>query len=249
MATRMQDMTWMEYRDAVERGSCIIIPVGSIEQHGPHLPLDTDCVVASRLAERVAERTHAVVAAPIQFGYKSQAMSGGGQIFPGTTSLDGDTLIRLTRDILRELFRHGVRKVLLLSGHGENQFFLFEASDLALNGRRDAKVVVTGWWQVVPDALVHELFDGAFPGWDLEHAATVETALMMALDPARVRQDSIADAELVRVPPCTTFPQPAGLVPESGLLSKVNYVTPEMRERLVAIITTGLVRIVEDEFD
>lgn len=156
VASQMQDTTWMEYRDAVDREACVIVPFGWIEQHGPHLPLDTDYVVANRLAERVAERTDAIVGAPISFGYTSQAMSGGGQIFPGTTSLDGDTLIRLTRDVVRELFQHGVRKVLLLSGHGENQFLVFEAADLALGGWRDAKVVVTGWWQVVPDALLDE---------------------------------------------------------------------------------------------
>ena len=244
----MTEMTWTEYRDAIAVGAAVLVPVGSIEQHGHHLPLETDIAIATRLAKRVAAGCNAVVGPPIPFGYKSQALSGGGQIFPGTTSLEGQTLTLLARDVARELLRHGARRILFLSGHGENQFFLFEAADLALAGRNDAKIIVTGWWQHVPDELLDDLFDGGFPGWDLEHAATVETAVMLALAPDSVRGDRIIDEVFLHVPGYSVFPQPTGLVPTSGLLSRATPATAAMGERLVDTVVAALRDIVAVEF-
>jgi creatinine amidohydrolase len=244
----MTAMTWAEYRDALAAGAAVLVPVGSIEQHGHHLPLDTDIAIATQLALRVAAGCNAVVGPPIAFGYKSQALSGGGQIFPGTTSLEGQTLTLLARDVARELLRHGARRILFLSGHGENQFFLFEAADLALAGRNDARIIVTGWWQHVPDVLLDELFEGNFPGWDLEHAATVETALMLALAPDSVRTDRIIDEVVPHVPGYSVFPQPAGLVPASGLLSRATPATAAMGGRLVETVVTALRDVVAAEF-
>lgn len=249
MTKTMTSMTWPEYRDAIATGATVIVPVGSIEQHGYHLPLETDIVIATRLAERIALRSNAIVGAPIAFGYKSQAFSGGGQTFTGTTSLEGRTLTLLARDVARELLRHGARRIVFLSGHGENQFFLFEAADLALAGRDGARIMVTGWWQHIPGALLDELFDGDFPGWDLEHAATVETALMLALDPDGVRRDRIIDEVAPHVPGYSVFPQPEGLVPVSGLLSRATPATEEMGAQFVETIVEALSSIVRSKFD
>ncbi len=248
MTNSMTSMTWPEYRDAIAAGAAVIVPVGSIEQHGHHLPLDTDIAIATRLAERIARNCNAIVGAPIAFGYKSQALSGGGQIFSGTTSLEGQTLTLLARDVARELLRHGARRIVFLSGHGENQFFLFEAADLALAGRDGARIMVTGWWQHVPDPLLHELFEGNFPGWDLEHAATVETALMLALEPGSVRRDRIIDEVAPHVPGYSVFPQPEGLVPASGLLSRAAPATESMGARLVETIVEALSSVIRSKF-
>lgn len=248
MTKAMTAMTWTEYRDAVATRAVIIVPVGSIEQHGHHLPFETDIAIATLLADRVAQASNAIVGSPIPFGYKSQALSGGDQIFPGTASLEGYTLTMLARDVLRELLPHWARHVMFLSGHGENQFFLFEAADLVLAGREDAKVGVTGWWQHVPDALLDDLFEGAFPGWDLEHAATVETALMSALSPDSVRLDRVIDKVVPHVPGYTVLPQPAGLVPASDLLSCATPATKVMGERPVETIVSALSSVVRSEF-
>ena len=98
----VEHMTWEEYRGEVGQ-RIIILPVGSLEQHGPHLPLNTDAVISRELALMAAEELEAMVLPSIVYGYKSQ---GGGQLFPGTTSLDGTTLINLMLDILRETYRH-----------------------------------------------------------------------------------------------------------------------------------------------
>lgn len=247
----MEDMTWQDYAAAVARGAGIILPVGSLEQHGAHLPMKTDAFVPSWFAWEVARRTGHIVAPALSYGYKSQALSGGGQIFPGTTSLAGQTLTETVRDLLEEFARHGVRRILIISGHGENQFFLFEGVDLALKtlAAADVKVMVTGWWQHLPDALIDRLFGDDFPGWDLEHAATIETSLMLALDPASVRTERIKDEVVQTIPPYSTFPQPPGLVPESGLLSRATPGSAEIGAELADAVVASLEAVVRAEFD
>lgn len=246
----MDEMTWQEYADAVAAGAGIIIPVGSLEQHGAHLPMKTDAFIPSRFAQEVARRTGHIVAPALPYGYKSQALSGGGQIFPGTTSLAGRTLTESVRDLIGEFVRHGVRRILIISGHGENQFFLFEGADLALKspGAEHTKIFVTGWWQHLSDGLVERLFGDDFPGWDLEHAATIETSLMLALEPMSVRTDRIKDEVIETIPPYSTFPQPPGLVPASGLLSRATPASAEIGAELADAVVSSLEAMVRAEF-
>ena len=92
--------------------------------------MNVDVVIPTSLAKMVSEELDAMVLPPIVYGYKSHPASGGGQLFPGTTSLDGATLINLTLDILRETYRHGGRRFLILNGHYENVAFVTEAVEL-----------------------------------------------------------------------------------------------------------------------
>ena len=100
--------------------------------------MNCDAVIPTALAERLAARTGDLVAPTFCYGYKSQPKSGGGNHFSGTASLDGETLIRMTRDIVCEFARHGVRRMAVVDGHYENNMFLVEGIDLALRElRRD----------------------------------------------------------------------------------------------------------------
>jgi creatinine amidohydrolase len=227
----------------------VILPVGALEQHGLHLPLDTDAEIAFRLAERVAREVGGVVLPPLVYGARSLARSGGGDGFPGTVNLDGTTVIALVRDIVREQARHGVRSLVALLGHGENDPFVVEGAVL---GRRDAavadiQVAVMGWWHVLaPEDLSH-LFPNGFPGWDLEHAARVETALMLALAPERVRRDRIGAIDPVAPPPYTVVPTRPCSVPSQGSLSDPTGSTAETGDALVNLITGRLVEAIERE--
>src|SRR5436190_2336222 len=102
-SVRMAGLSWQDYaRRIAEEQPVLFLPVGAIEQHGQHLPMDCDVVIPDALAVRAAERIGGLVAPPIVYGYKSQPRIGGGNHFPGTTSLDGETVIRLARDLIRE---------------------------------------------------------------------------------------------------------------------------------------------------
>jgi creatinine amidohydrolase len=190
-----------------------------------------------------------MVLPPLTYGYKSQPTSGGGPLFPGTTSLDGITLIHLVLDILRDTYRHGGRKFLLLNGHYENVAFATEAVELFLREAKDIKVLIVNWWDQVPDELIPEIFAGAgFPGWDTEHAAIAETSLMLYFAPDLVRKDKIIDDQAKRIPKYSIFPVPRDIIPESGVLYKATYASIEKGEKIVKRVTDAIVEIVKQEF-
>jgi creatinine amidohydrolase len=242
-----EHMTWEEYRDEVVR-RVVILPVGSFEQHGPHLPLNVDVVIPTNFAARVAEKIEGMVLAPIAYGYKSHPTSGGGQLFAGTTSLDGNTLIHLALDILRETYRHGGRRFMIMNGHYENVAFLTEAIDLFLRDASDSTVLLVSWWDQVSDELVEEIFAGAgFPGWDTEHAGITETALMQYFAPELVREDKIIDDQSERKPTYSIFPAPEDIIPKSGVLYKATFASREKGEKLANFVTDRIVQIAQDE--
>lgn len=245
----VEHMIWEEYRDEVIR-RIIILPVGSLEQHGPHLPLNVDVVIPTSLAKMVDEQLDAMVLPTIAYGYKSHPTSGGGQLFPGTTSLNGMTLINLTLDILKETYRHGGRRFLLLNGHYENLAFVTEAVELFIEEKSDARVVVLCWWDQVSDELVDELFAGAgFPGWDTEHAAITETSLMQYFAPELVREDRIIDDQSERNVTYSIFPPPEDIIPKSGVLYKATYASREKGEKLAKHVVDNIVQITRRELD
>ncbi len=209
---RLADMTWMEFdRRVRDEAPIVLVPVGCTEQHGPHLPLSTDVILPEAVALQVAARIDAIEAPPLSYGCKSQPKTGGGNHFPGTVSLDGGTLIAVLRDIINELARHGVRKIVLFDGHVENQWLITEAIDLSLRDQRreavhDLRVVKLGYWEFIDRESEAVLFPGGLISWALEHAAVMETSVMMYLRPDLVRQDLIVDHPPAHFPPYDVHP-------------------------------------------
>jgi creatinine amidohydrolase len=101
-----------------------------------------------------------------------------------------------------------------------------------------------GWWHVVPPEEMSGLFPDGFPGWDLEHAARVETALMLALAPERVRRDQIGAVDPVAPPAYTVLPTPPDTVPSQGSLSDPTGATAEAGHALADLITRRLVEAI-----
>lgn len=238
----MGDLTWEEFRDLAPR-VIALLPLGAVEQHGPHLPLDTDTVVPSRLCLVVADRVPAIVVPSFAYGYKSQPTTGGGGTFPGTTNFDGATFTACVRDIVRELLRHGLRAIALVNGNYENTYFAIEGIDLALRDAgspADVRVLMVNWWEQLTAADLDEIFHGAFPGWEAEHAGVVETSLMLHLDPARVEMDRLPPPSEAPLPTYTTLPEPPGRVPASGVLRSAHgasgAIGASVADRLVARI-------------
>ena len=222
---RIAEMSWTEYdRRVRETKPIVILPVGSLEQHGPHTPLATDTIIPTALSEAVARRIGALVAPPIAYGYKSQPRTGGGNHFPGTISLDGRTLTNLARDILRELARHGVRRVMVMDSHYENEMFLIEGIDLGLRELRaagidDMKIVKVRYFEFVSDATLKAVFPDGFPGWPLEHAGVMTTSVLMHLRPELVHEDRIPNHPPIHYPPYDVFPPDPAAGSTTGVLA------------------------------
>jgi creatinine amidohydrolase len=242
----MSEMTWPELRDAAAAGAVALWSVGSTEQHGPHLPLGADHLIPFELSRRVGERLRVVIAPPQPFGFRSRPLSGGGQGFPGTTSLRAQTLIAVVRDVVGELARSGFARIAIVNWHGENVNLVYEGVELAreagwLGGARVA--VIERVLSAFTEAETAFLFDDApagFSGWAAEHAAIMETSLMLALRPDLVRRELIADDRSERRPFYDIIPTPPEHVAASGVLAEASRASTAKGERLAAMIVERL---------
>ncbi len=251
----MSDLTWVEYADRLADPTTVLyLPIGAVEQHGPHLPLGTDWMLAFAVAKGAARLTDGIVAQPLTYGYKSQCHSGGGNHFPGTTSLDGNTLSTLVLDILREFARHGAQKVCIVDIHFENHWFITEGCDLA--GREMKRLGYTGTRVIKPriDAvsdidMIRSYYEaGTFPGMALEHAGKVETSLMLYLHPDHVHRDRYPEPLLADVPPFDEYPANPTGVPPSGALAPVSDASIDMGRALYENLVNGIVGCVRTAF-
>jgi creatinine amidohydrolase len=253
MHTEMMDhLSWVAYEERLrDPNAIVLLPVGALEQHGPHLPLGTDALLSAAVARTVALGVGGIVAPTINYGYKSQPKCGGGQHFPGTTSLDGGTLSALTCDIIAELGRHGVRNVAVVSGHYENQWFLVEGIDLArrrLGPTSPMRVMRLEYWDFLAEATLKGVFPDGFPGFALEHAAVIETSMMLHYYPALVSMDKLPPDPVVDFPPYDMYPAHTHWVPSSGVLSSARGATAEKGKLMVDDISARIIVALRSEF-
>jgi creatinine amidohydrolase len=244
----MEDMTWPEVAEAARAGLPVVLAVGSTEQHGPHLPLATDCILPVGVALEAARQVPLVIAPPIRFGARSRALSGGGEGFPGTLSLRATTLLATVREVLEALIRTGFRRICLQNWHYENVGVLWEACDLAVADHPDARILVleNPMPDFEPDELA-ALFPAGFPGWDVEHASIMETSLMLVLRPDLVHRDRIVDDEAARHPSWDVVPAPADFIPSSGVLWHPSEATEEIGRRFLTAAANRLATAIRTE--
>lgn len=178
------EMTWPEVEEALRKTDVVIIPIGSTEQHGLHLPLGSDTMQGDDLAKRVvfklSKEDITVVAAPsIPFGISEHHMR-----FPGSITLTTKTLIAVIREVCHSLYRHGFRKFVLLLSHGGNLKTLNLAAQTLATEMRDAIFIVPDWLPVMyshyKDVLKSERYQ------DEHHSGEAETARMLASTPKLV---------------------------------------------------------------
>lgn len=177
-----EDLTMPEFAAAREKGRTVILPVGSLEEHGPHLPLGTDAFHALEVARRVAQEQPVVVAPPVFYGVCRSTRE-----HPGTVSLSGDTLRALVRDLGREFYRQGFRNLLIISGHagGTHMAALLEAGETLLAELPEIRVAVVNVLDLLREVLTANPHLLRTKGDS--HAGEVETALMLAAYPHLVK--------------------------------------------------------------
>lgn len=248
----MGSLSWIEYQQYLQdEGKVVLLPCGALEQHGPHLPLGTDALLSAAVAQSVAEQINGIVAPTLSYGYKSQPKSGGGQKFPGTTSLDGNSLSQLVRDVVRELARQGATQIVLMNGHYENQWFLTEGIDLALRdlgATSQLRAMRMEYWDFLTPDILDEIFPDGFPGFALEHAAVIETSLMAHYHPKLVRLELIPDVKAAEFPPYDLFPQPTDWVHASGVLSSAKSANAQKGKLMAEHIARGISSAIQQEF-
>lgn len=175
----LAEQTTTAAAEALSEAEVAVLPTGSTEQHGPALPLGTDHVAAEAFARTAIDRDDSVVLPTVPVG-----VSAHHRQFDGTLSVDAETFERYVRETLASLADHGVRKAIVVNGHGGNGAALRGAAR-TLRDDRTAFAPPWNWWESV-DALSDELFDEAGG-----HADAVESSLLW-----HVREDLIHPDEL-----------------------------------------------------
>ena len=167
-------MTWAEAEQALARTDVAIIPVGSIEQHGPHLPLGTDIYAAVQTCQLIAQRTDVLIAPAVFAGLSEHHMG-----FPGTIALSPETFEAVVYETAQSLIAHGVRKILIYNGHGGNTVSVQNVLN-RINQETGATAVFLNTIPVpAPNPPEKEI------PYDF-HAGVGETSLMLYLTPALV---------------------------------------------------------------
>jgi creatinine amidohydrolase len=173
---RYEEFTWPEIREAVAENRVVVLPVGTVEQHGPHLPLVTDVLTATEMSRMAVERTphEAVLLPSVYYSFNEHHLD-----FPGTIAVEGPTIVNYVTDIGKSLAHHGFRKILLVNGHGSNVPFLDIAARNITN-KTDAICAMVSWWSLIPKALLAELRESEFPG-GMAHGCELETSVLLYL--------------------------------------------------------------------
>jgi creatinine amidohydrolase len=164
-----QNFTWEEIKQkTIESKKTIILPVGSTEQHGPHLPVGTDTMVAIGLAETAARKANVLVAPPLWFGWSPHHM-----IFPGTITIRPEILIEVFRDVVRSLNEHGFERFIFLNGHRMVNISWLQIAGESLKRELGVKIIIFD-----PAYMSKEIVAGL--GWgDVGHAEEIESSQMM----------------------------------------------------------------------
>jgi creatinine amidohydrolase/Fe(II)-dependent formamide hydrolase-like protein/7-cyano-7-deazaguanine synthase in queuosine biosynthesis len=177
---RWGELTWPEARERFRQVDIALLPVGAIEQHGPHLPLDTDAFDADYLAQRVAEACSdpkPLVLPNIPYGVSYHHTD-----FQGTVSIANDTLARLVYDIGMSVAHNGIKKLVVINGHGGNSPALNHAAQMI---NRDAHIFVCVDTGETSDVDIYALVDTP----NDVHAGEIETSTSLAIRPHLVKMD------------------------------------------------------------
>lgn len=177
----LEEISMKEYSEGLKQTRTVLIPCGSVEEHGPHLPLGTDTIHVYEVCKEASRRIPVFVAPPLFYGILRSTRN-----HPGSIGIRPDTLRSLVADLVAELHRQGLRRFLILSGH---------ASGLQINS-----LVETGEELLLrfPDIVlaVASLLDLASESWQRlvvtrgdSHAGEVETSLMLHLRPRWVGKE------------------------------------------------------------
>ena len=176
------DQTWPELGEYVAEESLAVVPLGSTEQHGPHLPLATDHLIAESLARAAAERTGHLVTPTVTVG-----VSPHHRQFHGTMWVDPPAFRGYVESLTRNLTYHGIDRVVYVNAHGGNVEPLREVGR-RLRDEGVAYCVEWMWDESIP-GLVDELFEHNGP-----HGGPKETAMVMHVARELVRENRLADA-------------------------------------------------------
>lgn len=183
---RLEMLTYEDVAQLNRSHTVTVIPTGSIEQHGPHLPLDTDAFLAGEVALAASRQArangHVIVTPTVRYGSSEHHMA-----FPGTLTLQATTFRNQIREVCASVLHHGFRRVLIVNGHGGNTALLANVVQ-QLGFEHDGRFAFLNYWDAAQE-VAEQIRESATGG--MGHAGEFETSLMMYLRPEQVREERI----------------------------------------------------------
>ncbi|MCW5942800.1 MAG: creatininase family protein [Fimbriimonadaceae bacterium] len=239
----LRDMTWTDVRD-LSRSLVVLIPTGSLEQHGPHLPLFTDSILVTAVAEGVERRLpEKVLLTPTLW----LGASGHHLAFPGSLSASFEGYVAAVSAVVESLIPHGFHRFYVLNGHGGNT----SPNDIAMRALKARHLEATfghsGYFAFIPEDASARILEG--PAKKMRHACEAETSMIQHLRPDLVRLDRRVDDGLTSEPAVQGVVHHFDECTENGVLGYATGSSPEKGKALLDLAFDGVTREIETIHD
>jgi len=246
----LANLSWPEVRKSKLARKIVLLPLGSFEQHGPHLPLTTDTDIVTAIAERIeAARPKNILCLPTLWpGHSTHHL-----FFPGTLSVRQMAYIQLVLELCHSIAKMGAKKVFLLNGHGGNDVPLRSALRELKSDFPKMKSVTASYWNLAAQTI-NEVRQSE-PG-GLGHACEMETSIMLHLHPEKVNlrlakrdgpkfKDSYRKADMLYARP-VYFVNEFHEVSKTGTVGHPELATAEKGARFLDVILRDVLAFVDD---
>ena len=231
----LEDITMTNFADGLEKTKTLILPLGTVEEHGEHLPLSTDTIVVYEVAKMAAKEIPLFVAPPLHYGVCTSTSQHA-----GTIGISFDTLRSSVEDIVKSAYEKGLRNFVVISGHagGSHATAMKEAGEELIHWLPESKIAVL----TVYDLILKEALEIAETEND-SHAGEIETSLILAMTPELVKGSSPEEYP--------TFPKPFIVRNKlkywpGGVWGNPEKATKEKGEQVFNLAVEKLVKLVRD---
>ena len=231
------EMTRIEFEEAIKEAKCVIVPIGSCEQHGYHMALDTDNVIGTYLAMEAAKQTDSIVMPNINYGQVWSARK-----FPGSISLSNDSLKAILKEIILSLEGFGAKNILLVAGHNGNGQAM---KDVARELVQSHDLHNVWYFQQSTDKKLLEVLESEMP-CNCVRAGEMETSMMLYIKPEYVQLDKAK-------PDFPTLPKASKYRPMSwdeyitvGSYGNPSYATAEKGKLFVESLVNEIVNLINN---
>jgi creatinine amidohydrolase len=253
MKYRYGEMTWPEIREAAAAERLAVVPIATIEDHGHHLPVDTDLLLCNAVCELAVERAsdRAVLVPAINHGYSPHHMD-----FPGPITIGAETLIRYGVDVCKSLAHHGFRRILIVNGHGSNTPFTDIIARLTVVETGALAAAVNYWAAPGVREAAESLRESEKVG-GMNHACEFETSLYLSLRPDLVdmakavhelshRPSKNYWTDLVAGDGPLTMMEPWSALSETGVMGDPTKASAEKGRVLLDAAANGIVELIDE---
>ncbi|WP_341480959.1 creatininase family protein [Thermococcus argininiproducens] len=231
---KMEELSWEEFAKMKKSIRAVLIPVGSVEAHGKHLPLGTDVFAPLEISRRLEKKLKRkgidiFIAPPVWYGHSFVL-----NLYPGTINVKADTLRRYIRDILDEFALEGFKELIILNGHGGNIYPLVEAAE-EIAGKHDVEILLINWWIDFREEISKICSSQG-------HAGEDETSVMLVIAPGLVKMDKAKGEK--KALPVRVIKKDIGLeVFPDGVNDNPRGATREKGEQILEIVSDKIAEI------